>query len=150
MADVEITAEFENAGFVARDLERVAVEVGREHAQSMDELADESDADFTTFAPELSGRLHRGIVAFPAGDGYVISAEAIDPETGFDYVPVSRFGRAAVVPKTAGALKTPFGFISAAAPFEPGADWRDQALPTVRASAESVGSELGRRIEALT
>src|SRR4051794_9873618 len=85
-----IKAEVKGAG---RQASR-ARSVGRmiDSAESARNVGDDAELIYQEAAPHRSGRLARGIRAISVGDEVVVSAVAVDPKTGFDYVAVSRFG----------------------------------------------------------
>lgn len=56
------------------------------------DVADQAETFFKDHAPEDKGRLKRGITATPTATGVSIRVAAKDPETGYDYVGVTRFG----------------------------------------------------------
>jgi hypothetical protein len=130
------------------------------------ELGRLSEVVFAAHAPHRSGRLIRGISSLVLGGRVIVKDEARNPETGYDYVGVTRFGHkvARIYPKHAaasslatgkakkGALRIPMGggfiFRASVAGYHPGSDWADEALPEVRSQAQVVATRLGRRIEA--
>lgn len=180
MARDELVSTFK-AGLSDRQvLQRIARELGR-YNHDVRELREAVGADaeiiFQAHAPKgRSGRLSRGIRARSHGSDVVIEAHARDPETGFDYVRVSRFGhtvrriyagavaRSLSSParftaaggvrsrplKGAQALNTPFGLFASVRGFHPKVDWAEAAYHEVQEVAgehmEAFGRGIVRRI----
>lgn len=59
---------------------------------TLQDIASVSKDLFVTNAPHQTERLRQGITAVPTRAGVAIRVSAIDPETGFNYVDVTRFG----------------------------------------------------------
>jgi hypothetical protein len=130
------------------------------------ELGRLSEVIFAAHAPHLTGRLIRGISSSVLGGRVIVKDEARNPETGYDYVGVTRFGHkvARIYPKHAaasnlamgkakkGALRFTIGgrtlYRGSVAGYHPAQDWADEALPEVQGAAQTVASRLGNRIEA--
>jgi len=91
MGRVKITARFYGPRLMRR-VRTLPVEAQRLLDDALRETSDEAVEFFKDEAPELSGRLKRGITARPTKTGYTITVKAVDPETGYDYVGVTRFG----------------------------------------------------------
>ena len=91
---VKMVAKLEDRGVIRR--------IGRELARYdervsslLRELGDETVDIYQFFAPKKTRRLAKGIRAVMVGNRLEIVAEAKDPDSGFDYVWVSRFGHVA-------------------------------------------------------
>lgn len=170
MADVTIKmrAKLEDRGIlraIGRELARYDSRVSHLLAEMSDELEDV----FRFHAPEKSGRLRRGIHAIKVGDRLEVRAEAKDPESGYDYVWVSRFGH--VTPRIyagriarskfseaqytkaggfrsrplrgARALNTQYGFFTSVRGFQPTRDWAEPAYNEAQVIANDLLEEMG-------
>jgi hypothetical protein len=138
------------------------------------ELGRKAELAFAAYAPVKTGRLIRGISSFALGNGVTVKAEALNPESGYDYVGVTRFGHGVIRPKyrvqkknagiwlqeraphlfigKAGALRFTVGgkvvFAAYVNAWKPAMDWAEAALPEVETQAQAVASRLGAKIEA--
>jgi hypothetical protein len=136
------------------------------------ELGKKAEVAFAAYAPVRTGRLIRGISSFALGEGVTVKADARNPESGYDYVGVTRFGHGIIRPKaryrpvkgsqwdkehlrgtiTRGALRFTVGgrtvYAAYVNPWKPAMDWAEAALPEVEVEAQSVASRLGQKIEA--
>jgi hypothetical protein len=72
----------------ARDVSNTVDELD----QVMNSVAKDAQEVYRKHAPRRSGRLQRGIRVVPAGESIVLTAKAVDPQSGYDYVAVSRLG----------------------------------------------------------
>lgn len=141
-------------GLRVSDLDEAARIVARETRNAVEDLGEDSELVFAAHALRKSGRMARSIAATGlTGDGnpsLVVTAEAKNPETGFDYVGVTRFGHrvSRIYPKQAKALRTPWGPRMSVRGFRPATDWRDDALPAVRELTRLAGARISRRLEA--
>lgn len=161
------------------DDRNVLKRIGRELARYdervsnlLDDVSDDAVKIFQFHALHESGRLRRGIRALKNGGRLEIVAEAVDPDSGFDYVRVTRFGH--VVPviypgrkarsiyseaqytraggfrvrplKGAKALKTKYGFKAKVRGFRPTGDWAEPAYDEVRILADDLLQEMGEDI----
>lgn len=165
------------ATFVAKLEDRGVIRaIGRELARYdqrvsnlLRDMSDELEDIFRFHAPHESGRLHKGIRAVKSGDGIQVTAEAEDPESGFDYVWVTRFGHVvariyagryarsqfsqAQYTKAGGprvrplrgakALKTKYGFFKSVAGYRPGRDWAEPGYDEARLLADRLLEEMG-------
>lgn len=96
-----INAKVEGAGRQAKAAREIANMLNLE--RSARDVAKDAELIYAANAPHRSGRLSRGIRAVATGGGDVaVTATAVDPDTGFDYVRVSRFGhrKALIFPVT--------------------------------------------------
>jgi len=145
----------------------------RRVAKLLDDFGDDAVRIFQFHALKKTGRMARGIRAIKTGDGQLrIEVEAVDPESGFDYVRVTRFGHVVgrIYPgriarsiyseaqytkaggfrtrplKGARALKTPWGPKSSVRGFRPASDWAEPAYDEVRILAQEKLEEMGEDI----
>jgi hypothetical protein len=137
------------------------------------ELGRKAEVIFGAHAPFRTGRLIRGISSFTLGNGVTVKAEARNPQSGYDYVGVTRFGHGKIVPRhdrgtafvlatkkrratkrtnarpalrfTIGGRVVYAAYVNA---WKPAQDWADAAMPEVEAAAQGVAARLGRTIEA--
>lgn len=151
MASVDISVDSAGAGRLARRFEIAAERLPRETAQAVEDLGEDAELILAAHALRRSGRMARNITATSQGLSAIVTVEAKNPETGYDYVGVTRFGHrvARIYPKRAKALRTPFGPRASVRGFHPASDWRDDALPEIAAQARVITMRLGRRIETL-
>jgi hypothetical protein len=151
VASVEIRTDLTAAESLARRMEGAAERLPGEAADAIQGLGDDAELIFAAHALRRSGRMARNITAEGAGLRVAVTVHARNPETGYDYVGVTRFGHrvARIYPKRAKALRTPWGPRASVAGFHPATDWRDDALPAVHAALQATETRLGRRIEAL-
>lgn len=123
--------------------------------RELDALGRDVERIFAAHAPVKSGRLRRGVVSTRAGRMVVVRATARNPQTGYDYVGVTRFGhrKAWIYPRQARALRFVIGgrviYAKRVRGYKPATDWRDEAMPAVRAAADAAAVRLGRRVEAI-
>jgi hypothetical protein len=144
--------------------------------QSAKRVGEDAELIYQSHAPVRSGRLLRGIRAVAVEDQVIVSAVAVDPKTGFDYVAVSRFGhkKRVIVPVTRGGrhrksrtIKRGKGgrFVARSAGelvftslgrlwrlpsvrgFVPHGDWTDKAWPEVKVIADTEMKKTGNEIE---
>lgn len=112
------------------------------------------------FAPHRTGRLERGIQAAVRSYGGRITVSLFSTarsDTGFDYLPVTRFGHkeAIIYPKNAKAI----AFIPSGAPsgkpifrawvrgYHPLVDWVELAFRELEREMDAAADRLGRRID---
>lgn len=136
------------------------------------DVADDAELIFAAHALVATGRMARGVRAVSEGDGMLVRVDARDPETGYDYVGVTRKGHrrriiqarsrrfgprgrnpASVVgtrrARRRGAsamLRTPWGFRHSVRGFHPASDWAADALPEVREALQQRLDGLAKRI----
>lgn len=128
--------------------------VDEELHNSLQDLGDAAELIFAAHALHRTGRLARGIVARVFGNRVIVEAHARNPDTGYDYVGVTRFGhRVAIIrPKRAKALRIALAggtiFRKFSRGFHPASDWAEDALPEIEAEAEAVAFRLGKTLEA--
>src|SRR3954466_8881072 len=86
----KIKAEVHGAGRQAAN----ARSVGRyiDQTESARNVGADAELIYQAAAPHRSGRLKAGIRAIPTGDSVTVTARAVDPDSKFDYVAVTRFG----------------------------------------------------------
>lgn len=135
------------------------------------ELAADAEIVFASFALHRTGRMGRNIHTVHAGMSFEIVTEARNPETGFDYVRITRFGHRTyrIVPKRPFAAsvvathgKRSKGRIAAlrwvatdntviyrhsSKGFHPVRDWAAEAIPEIKVFADRRMKGLARRIE---
>lgn len=135
------------------------------------EVGDEAVTIFQRHALVDTGRMAGGIHV-EGSDPLLIAVDARDPETGYNYVGVTRKGHRhdkirprarrtgsvgrnpASVIKTRklrrhgwrAALKTPYGFRWWTRGFHPSSDWAERALPEVKDAADQHMDRLGFRV----
>lgn len=116
------------------------------------DVAGAAELIFASHALVRTGRMARGITSRQEGDTVLVTAHAADPQTGYDYVGVTRFGhRVRVIrPVKAKALRFqprkggPFIFRASVRGFRPASDWAADALPEVQAEADRQLASFGR------
>lgn len=163
----KVTARVIGADRVSRRFQIVASELGHDTQKAQQEIGDRAELVFAAHALHRTGRLARGIVAH-GGATVVVTANARDPKTGFDYVAVTRFGHQVnkIVPKhqpQPGRYLAPipgvgprwvkkraalgFGgrFFASSKGFHPDHDWAEDAIPTIEREAQAVATKLGRQ-----
>lgn len=155
-----------------RRFNAVANEMERELRDLVEEVGDDAEIIFAAHALKKTGRMSRGVRSIPRGTTATVQVHAKDPNSGFDYVAVTRFGhrKAFIEPKHAvrnpgryiapipgvgprwvskrAALKTPFGFFARVRGFKPKSDWAQAAIPEVQRNAQQTISRLGLKITA--
>jgi hypothetical protein len=168
-------AKVEGAGRQAANARSIGRMIDSGMADSARNVGDDAELIYQAAAPRRTGRLGQGIRAVPAGDSVVVTATAVDPKTGFDYVAVSRFGhrKRLIVPVTkAGrprrARRTSRGLtgrfanrgrgalafnsrgkrwvLPSVKGFRPRVDWVDTAWPEVSAAADTEMEQTGNEI----
>lgn len=158
-----------NARKVADQFAREAARLRVDLEKAMRDVGDDAELIYASLAPVgQSGRLSRGITAFVIGDQVWVRAEAKNPQTGYDYVGVTRFGHKLrkIFPTRvwahngpgkinvkfpwgwrridrAPALKTPFGFRRWVRGYKPKRDWAEPGLRLVTDSAQKRLDQLG-------
>lgn len=171
MATAKFPAEAGAATRLGRRWFRAAGELEREVENAKRDLGNQAEPIFAQHALRLTGRLARGIHAVQEGDTIAVTAEARDPETGFDYLRVTRFGHrkarirptrrkspASVISTRGGratgraaALRLMIGgrvvYRRTVPGFRPKSDWAERAMPQIRQRAAHVATRLGRRVE---
>lgn len=170
----EIEASVVGARSLARELEQMARGIEPELRETQKALGEDAELIFAAHAPKgPSGRLSRGIVSSVEGDGVIVTAEARNPLSGYDYVRVTRFGHrvtrivprrdrsAASVVATKGkrgtgrraALRFSIGgrvmYRQSVKGYKPSGDWAEKAMPQVQSAARVAEARLTRKIEAL-
>lgn len=168
---------------------KAGVNAGRQatKARQISEISDQgvlkaarnvgTDAEliFREHAPVRSGRLARGIRATALGNQVVVTAVAVDPKTGFDYVAVTRFGhrKAVIVPvnrkgqarksrtvrrvrgrfakRAAGMLvftsRGRLWRLGSVRGFKPRGDWVDKAWPEIKIVTDAEMEKIKQEIE---
>lgn len=130
------------------------------------DLGERAELIYAAHAPHgATGRLARGVSSTAQGLNAVVRDDARNPQTGYDYVGVTRFGHrearlyARHAPATVlatgrarqGVLRFTIGgrvfYRRSVRAYRPLSDWAERAVPQIRAQAERTMSEIGRRIE---
>jgi hypothetical protein len=131
------------------------------------ELGKAAEVVFGAYVPVRSGRALRGISSDVLGAGVTVTDVARNPQSGYDYIGVTRFGHsvARIFPKHStgsastlangkkkrGALRFSIGgrvlYRASVAGYHPASDWATDALPEVEVAAQGVATRLGRKIE---
>jgi len=171
----KIKGNIEGAGRQAANARSVARTIDDAMNESVRNVADDAELIYQSAAPRRSHRLARGIKARVVGDQAVVSATAVDPESGFDYVNVTRFGhrKRVIYPVTkagkprkarkatrgAGGQFSARGggalafqslgrqwILSSVRGFRPKGDWVELALPEVTAAADTELDRTGNEI----
>lgn len=142
---------------VGAEFERARERLSGETARGVSDIAAAARRTFIFFAPRASGRLQRGIRAHKSGwrrNQIDITATAVDPETGFDYVAVTRFGHrmSTIQPKDNLVLKLNFigGFWTFAPQvkgYNPTFDWAEEALEASQSIARNEARRISQRLE---
>lgn len=147
MADV-YRANVEGAGPLAIRFRKAAAKAASVVARELAGLGDLAIVVYRGRAQRDTGRLHRGITRRGGGLEFTVRADAVNPESGYDYVGVTRFGHAVarIYPKHSKALRTPFGPRASVRGYKPASDWAEDSFPAIRSHARSVSSRIGRQI----
>ena len=173
---MRITASTQGAGQQAKRAREIVRMIDRDMAESARNVGDDAELIYQAAAPVRTGRLKAGIRAVSVGDEVVVTARAVDPDTGFDYVAVSRFGhrKRLIVPVAKGGnarksrtvkrgasgrfITRGLGYLRFASRgrtwvlpsvrgFRPRGDWVDRAWPSVKSAADSELEQTGNKIE---
>jgi hypothetical protein len=176
MADLAtLTVSFPRAREDARAFRRAAVEVQVATRDATRGVAAEGEGALKRFAPTRTHLLRSSIARVEIGRGsrttVVVGANATDPLTGFDYVPVTRFGHrvARIYPRVdrapatvvasgrprlgggRGALRFVIGgevfFRHSVRGYHPAVDWVSQADPVIDAAIASQSAQIDARVE---
>jgi hypothetical protein len=161
MTGIRFRVRADNARRVAQKFGRTASQFERIIDRRMEQAGDfmvQKIYRHPKIVPRDTGHLSRGI-GWRRGGSLVIhiTGEAIDPETGFDYFPVSRFGHETelILPSHhfvgVGILywETPDGlevFSTFSRGFHPSSDWTDKAEPLAREVVRRTGRLIARDI----
>lgn len=93
MTDIKFKIQARGATEAGRRMGRTAEQVDRIIERHMGTAGDLMLKHFQKKAPKDTGHLRRGMTWFRTGQLTVnIAGQALDPDTGFDYFPISRFG----------------------------------------------------------
>lgn len=137
--------------------------------ETMRGLGEDAELIFQAHARHRTGRMARNIKSDVVGRTVVVSVEARNPQTGFDYVAVTRFGHrvARIYPQVRSRAtvlatgnrrkhgkKAMLRFViggrvfyrHSVKGFKPEYDWADRAMPEVNQAAERAMAALGRKI----
>lgn len=169
MATIAFKARTVGADHALRKFATTSALLPRDTLDAQKELGRQAEVSFAAFAPHKSGRLIRGIASKVSGRSVIVTDEARNPLTGYDYVGVTRFGHGEILPKNRqygasviatgkrrgygrrAALRFVVGgrvvYAASVKAWKPASDWVDDALPEVQARAEVVAAELGATIE---
>lgn len=104
----KFSANVKGANQQAARARRVSSTISDSMMQSLRDVSADAELIYQAHAPRRSGRLARGIRAVPVGvDQVTVSAVAVDPKSGFDYVAVTRFGhrKRIIVPVSRGGSR---------------------------------------------
>lgn len=151
MAKSRFTATTEDVDDLLTRILTTARTLERDVREGVDQIGDDAELIFAGHALKRTGRMARGIKARRAGNMVLVEAKAVDPDSGYDYVAVTRFGhRGRIVVKNARALrfmmKGRVMFRHSTAGFHPTGDWANDALPQVFEAADAVAKRLGFEI----
>jgi hypothetical protein len=174
---LKIKADAKGAGQQARRARNVVQLIDREFGESARNVGTDAELIYQAHAPIRSGRLKSGIRATPVGeDQVIVTARAVDPDSGFDYVAVTRFGhrKRVIIPvtrrgqarKSRAIRRGPGGrfiargggmlafeslgrhwILPAVRGFRPKTDWVETAWSEVRAAADTELEQTGNKIE---
>lgn len=148
-------ARIDGADRGARRLLEGARTLREEMRRAVGALAEDAELIFAAHALRRSGRLARGMSSRVSGTVALVRADARNPESGYDYVGVTRFGHRVrrIYPRRARALRIPLPdgrviFRRSVRGFRPRGDWAQRALPDIHREAERAARRLGIRLEA--
>lgn len=154
-------------------LEGTVHDLDREMRETVQELGDETEVIYSGFALKRSGRMARGVKAIHIGGSNVlVKVHARNPQSGYDYVGVTRFGHQLAVITPSGsrrpasviatrrrrsrlhflsgpppALRLPSGqYRYSVRGFHPAGDWAMRAWPHVKAAGFTAARKLGAKI----
>jgi hypothetical protein len=155
MANMKFKAKAYGAAGAARRLASSSQWLDQELDRTIENLGSDAEIIFAAHALKKTGRMARGVRANFVGHMSEVTVEAVDPESGYDYVGVTRKGHRTlkIFPKKAEALRIPLAgggviFRSSVRGFHPVRDWAEMALPDVLRAADVAVSGLIQRIEA--
>lgn len=164
MTGVKFKVSITGANEVARKFDKTWRDFDHIVSKRMDQAGEFMvEKLFKKAAPKDTGHLRRGISWVKTGQLTInIVGEAIDPESGFDYFDVTRFGHTGpIFPFRAKVLHffmpgdiSPSGhifpdaevFAHSTKGFHPLSDWVDRALPNAREVANRTGKLIARDI----
>lgn len=152
MASVKVRTDTRDA---TRSLQNATIGLPNELRTTTRFVAQGAVYIFRAHAPKRSGRLRKGIRAQQTGGAWVVRADARNPETGYDYVGVTRKGhRVRVIRPTQGkVLRFVIGgrvlYRTHVKGYRPATDWAERAHAPVRRLARSGVVRLSQRIERL-
>lgn len=139
---------------VVRSIERQAASLNHKVRGRIKDYVEEAEEIYAGHAPEDSGNLIEGIRATDYGDFSVgVEVTAEDPESGYDYVDVTRFGHATdpIMPVNGGkVLDTklrPNRFQSYTKGVEVSTDWVSDAETELDELMDQYREELADEIE---
>jgi len=173
----KINAKVKGAKRQAGNARAAARMVNRSQEESARNVATDAELILQEHAPRRSHRLARGIRAVTVGDQVILTAKAVDPDSGFDYVAVSRFGhrKKIIKPVRSGGRSRRarnrtrlasgrFGTRRPAAlrfyslgqlwilpsvrGFKPTSDWVQDSMPEINAAARDEMEQTGNKIAA--
>lgn len=167
MASIALKARTVGADAVLRRFMIASARLPVDTLDAQQELGRASEVVFGAYVPIKSGRALRGISSDLSGAAVIVTDEARNPETGYDYIGVTRFGHkvARIYPKHSssnasslatgkqkhGMLRFVIGgrvlYRASVAGYHPASDWATDALPEVEVEAQAVATRLGRKIE---
>lgn len=149
---MRLRARTENVARVMGTLNRLSDEMDREEREAIRQLGREGQQILRSHAPSESGRLEEGIRFRTTEKQVSFSVRALDPDTGYNYAAVTRFGhRLEFIEPVAGKalmLPEPGRPFSARVPgYKPESDWVDGAFAEFVALVESRAEQISQRLE---
>jgi len=150
-----IKVKAERAAAVGAKFGRTKGKLSSELEQSVSDIGQAMKRVYRFWTPKQSGRMQKGIGVRKAGRAVVeITVSAVDPDTGFNYVAVSRFGHrvTTIQPVTANILKLNlYGGFWTFAPevkgYRPKYDWVEEAFYSAQEVAETHAHKLSQRLD---
>ena len=132
----------------------LADKTDRELEKALSTLASEARYDFRLAAPRRRGILQAGIRTRRTGTwGFDVTIHARDPESGYDYAGVTRFGHRFtwIYPTQGEALLVHLPAVtllrSRVRGYNPDHDWVEDAMPLVSKQAREVMTDVGQALE---
>jgi hypothetical protein len=160
VASALFRASVRGAGKLSRAASRGAGRVDRFLRDEMDPggtYAEDATDILWDAAPKdtqrLADSIHAGPADFATRIGATFFAEAIDPDTGYDYTGVTRFGHrvATIEPTRRRAIAYESGrgpVVAAHVPgYDPGLDWVDLARADLDHAAGEASERVGRKVD---
>lgn len=140
------------AGRAASELRRMSEKMPGEMQRTMVFLGEVTEPIYAQVAPRRTGRLARGIRATTVGLVMVVRAVARNPETGYDYVGVTRFGHrvSRIYARSAQALRFTVGgqllLRKSVRGYHPASDWAERGHRAADQAAEIAARRFGERV----
>lgn len=156
----KIRAELQGADFAAKHFLRAAAQLQGDLREAARDIGEEAELIYSSVSPkstEGTPRLARGMSSEARGNLVLVRAHARDPESGYDYVGVTRFGHklprihptrvwGRSGPPYGAALRTPRGFFKSVPSYQPKGDWSRRAHPAILQTARRRVQKLGHDI----